>query len=126
MMKIAQNPDPVTGNPNMVTNPILQGSLKNYVESNNPTGFFEQFVPKTIGWLYVFGSLAFFFMFLWGAVSWILSGGDKAHIETAKARITNAFVGFILLIGSFAIIKLIETFFNINILLIDIGLLVIQ
>jgi hypothetical protein len=65
-------------------------------------------------------------MLLWGAVSWILSGGDKASLEGAKNKITNAFVGLILLIGSFAIIKLIEGFFNINILLIDIGPLVIQ
>ena len=65
-------------------------------------------------------------MLLWGAISWILSGGDKAGLESAKGRITNAIVGFVLLIGTFAIVKLIETFFGIDILSIDIGPLVIQ
>ncbi len=113
-----------------INNSLLRGSsLELFQQGNNAFGsskFIEVFVPNLVGLLYVFGALSFFFMLLWGAVSFILSGGDKAHIETAKARITNAFVGFILLIGSFAIIKLIETFFGIDILLIDIGPLVIQ
>jgi hypothetical protein len=67
-----------------------------------------------------------FFMFIWGAVSWILSGGDKAKIESAKGKITSALVGLVLMIATFAIVKLIETFFGINILSIDIGPLVIQ
>lgn len=104
-----------------VSNPVL-GNLN----SLDGQSFISQLLPKFVGWLYVFGGLAFFFMFLWGGISWILSGGDKAHVESAKARITNSLVGFVLLIGSFAIIKLIQTFFDINILLIDIGPLVIQ
>lgn len=106
---------------NKVTNPVL-GNLN----SLDGQGYFSQFIPKAIGLLFVFGAIAFFFMFLWGAITWILSGGDKAHVENARSRITNALVGFILMIGVFAIVKLIETFFGINILVIDIGPLVIQ
>ncbi len=112
-----------------IQNSLLENSSLNMFQSIGPGGsskFIEVFVPKFVGLLYVFGGLSFFFMLLWGAVSWILSGGDKASLEGAKNKITNAFVGLILLIGSFAIIKLIEGFFNINILLIDIGPLVIQ
>lgn len=104
-----------------VKNPIL-GNLN----SLSGADFLSQFIPKAIGLLFVFGGLAFFFMFLWGAISWILSGGDKAHVENAKGRITNALIGLVLLIMSIAIIKLIEKFFGIDILLIDIGPLVIQ
>lgn len=105
-----------------VTNPLLGDGLN----SLSGESFIGQFIPKTIGLLFVFGALAFFFMFLWGAISWILSGGDKAHVESAKGRITSALVGLVLMVSVFAIVGLIETFFNINILSIDIGPLVIQ
>ncbi len=105
-----------------VKNPLLGDNLSALSGEN----FLGQLLPKTIGLLFVFGSLAFFFMFLWGAISWILSGGDKAHVENAKGRITNALIGLVLMVSTFAIVKLIEAFFNINILLIDIGPLVIQ
>lgn len=104
-----------------ITNPVL-GNLN----SLSGQDFVSQFLPKAIGLLFVFGGIAFFFMLVWGAVSWILSGGDKAHLESAKGRITNAIIGLVLLIASIAIVKLIEAFFGIDILSIDIGPLVIQ
>lgn len=110
-----------------ITNSLLKGTfLETLQQLGEGSKFIEVFVPKFIGLLLVFGSIAFFFMFLWGAITWILSGGDKAHVENAKGRITNALVGFVLMIGVFAIVKLIEAFFGIDILLIDIGPLVIQ
>jgi hypothetical protein len=110
-----------------VVNPLFEGTQ--YISQIQATNGAEQFlvavVPKFVGLLMVFGSAVFFFMFLWGAISWILSGGDKAHVEAAKNRITNALIGFVLMIAVFAIAKLIKTFFNIDILSIDIGPLVI-
>lgn len=104
-----------------IKNPILGG-----LNSMSGQSYFANLIPKAIGFLFVAGSLAFFFMFIWGAISWILSGGDKAHVEAAKSRITNALIGFVLMIAVFAIVRLFESFFGINILLIDIGPLVIQ
>lgn len=104
-----------------VKNPVL-GNLNSLTGSD----FLSQFIPKAIGLLFVFGGLAFFFMFLWGAISWILSGGDKAHVESAKGRITSSVIGFILMISVFAISIVLEKFFKIDILSIDIGPLVIQ
>ncbi|MDP2684650.1 MAG: hypothetical protein Q8P20_06450 [bacterium] len=114
----------VTGD-GKISNPAI-GNTLNQMLLNLPEFFFSDLISRTVGLLFVVGSLAFFFMLLWGAVSWILSGGDKAGLENAKGRITNAIVGFVLLIGTFAIVKLIETFFGIDILSIDIGPLVIQ
>lgn len=108
-----------------ISNPALGARLSSMLV-NMPDFFFTDLIGRTIGLIFVIGAIAFFFMFLWGAVNWILSGGDKAHVESAKGRITNAIVGFILMVGVFAIVKLIEAFFGIDILLIDIGSLVIQ
>lgn len=111
-----------------LVNPLFEGT--NYISQiqsqEGGESFLVAVLPKLVGLLLVFGSVAFFFMFLWGAVSWIISGGDKAHVEASKNRITNALIGFVLMISVFAVSALIETFFKINILTIDIGPLVIQ
>jgi len=65
-------------------------------------------------------------MVLWGAIGWIVSGGEKSAIEGARGRITNAIVGIIILLSTFALLKIIESFFGINILTIDIGPLIIR
>lgn len=108
-----------------ISNPALGTRLSSMLV-NMPDFFFKDLISRAIGLIFVIGAVSFFFMFLWGAVSWILSGGDKAHVESAKGRITNALVGFVLMVMTFAIVTLIEKFFGINILSIDIGPLVIQ
>lgn len=107
------------------TNPVVGPTLTG-LETGDSSLFINQFLPKFVGILFVVGGVAFFFMLVWGAIGWILSGGDKAGVESAKNKITNAIIGMILLIASFAIVKLIEGFFGIDILSIDIGPLVIQ
>lgn len=107
------------------TNPVVGNTLIG-LEASEPSQFLSIFIPKFVGLIFVAGGVGFFLMFVWGAVTWILSGGDKAGVESAKNRISNALIGLILLIASIAIIKLIQKFFNINILSIDIGPLVIQ
>ena len=108
-----------------ITNPAI-GDRLNSMLVMDPTYFFEELIPNGIGLLFVFGGLAFFFMFVWGAISWILSGGDKAGVESAKNKITNSLIGMALMVGIFAIVNLIENFFGISILSIDIGPLIIQ
>lgn len=65
-------------------------------------------------------------MLLLGAITWIGSGGDKAAIEGARGRITQALIGIVVLFSVFAIIKLIEGLFGIKILTLDIGPLIIK
>lgn len=88
--------------------------------------FFQKLIPALIGLVLVVGVIIFFFMLLIGAITWISSGGDKAAIEGARGRITQALIGIVVLFSVFAIIKLIEGFFGINILSIDIGPLIIK
>ncbi|SRR5260221_7170812 len=104
-----------------ITNPLL-GDLN----KNTGVSFIQQLIPALIGLALVGGSLIFFFMLIMGAIQWITSGGDKAALEGARGRITQALVGIIILFSAFAIVKLVETFFNIHILTIDIGSLKIQ
>ncbi len=87
--------------------------------TGNGTTFFGNFIPKLISLLFIVGSLAFFFMFLIGAIRWITSGGDKAQIEGARSQITQAVIGLVLMVSIWAIAKLLETVLGIKLLNID-------
>jgi hypothetical protein len=106
----------------MIKNPALGPALQGKTGSN----FFAEFLPSLVGLVLLGGSLIFFFVFLMGAIQWITSGGDKQALEGARAKITNGIIGVVLLFIAFAVIGLIETFFKINILTIDIGPLIIK
>ncbi len=102
-----------------ITNPALGPSLKGL----EGVGFFQKFIPNLIGLSFIIGALIFFAILIICAIQWISSGGDKAAIESARGKLTNAFIGLILLFAAFAIIKFIENFFGVSILTLDIGAL---
>ncbi len=104
-----------------INNPAL-GNLN----SNSGVQFVQKLIPSLIGLAFVAGVVIFFFMLLIGAIQWITSGGDKGALEGARGRLTNALIGIIVLFAVFAIIKLIEGFFKISILTLDIGPLIIK
>ena len=104
-----------------ITNPVI-GDLN----SLTGEGFFQKFIPSAIGLGFVIGVIIFFFVLLLGAIQWISSGGDKAAVEAARSKLSSAIIGLVVLFSIFAIIKLIEEFFGLSILTLDIGPLKIQ
>lgn len=104
-----------------IGNPAL-GDLKKYTGQ----GFFQTLLPNFVGLVFVIGAIIFFFNLVVGAIQWMSSGGDKGAVEAARGRIANALVGIVILFMVFAIVKLIETFFGVNILTLDIGPLKIR
>lgn len=66
--------------------------------------------------LVVMGGIAFILYFAWGALSWLSSGGDKAKVEEAREKISNAVIGLILIAASVAITTTIGVLFNIDFL----------
>src|SRR3990172_7232986 len=97
-----------------LTNPLIPKA-----QAGAGAAFFQGFLPAMVGLAYVVGTIIFFFIFLMGAIQWISSGGDKASLEGARGKLSNALVGIVVLFSTFAIIKVIEAFFGINILSID-------
>jgi hypothetical protein len=105
---------------------IHNSALPPTLQSMSGLQYLQKMLPNLIGLAFIIGSIIFFFMLLMGAIQWISSGGDKGKLESARGRITSAIIGIVLLLASFAIIKIIETFFGVNILTLDIGSLIIQ
>lgn len=104
-----------------ITNPVLGG-----IGNKSGVGFFQVLLPNMVSLAFVIGTIIFFFMLVTGAIQWISSGGDKQALEGARGKLTNAIIGIVILFASYAIIKVIQRFFGIEILTLDIGKLVIQ
>jgi hypothetical protein len=56
----------------------------------------------------IVGGLAVLLYLAWGGISWITAGGDKAKVEQAKARITDAVMGIAFLVAVVAIVSLLS------------------
>lgn len=100
-----------------ITNPTINGVLSG---ADFPA-LIQEVIVTLVNILFVAGTVIFFFMLLFGGIQWISSGGDQQKLGNAKAKIQHAIVGLIILLSSFAIIKLIEVIFGVSILLIDVG-----
>jgi hypothetical protein len=100
--------------------PALPGQISNPAVGtlgvNKGLDFLGSAIPAVITIAMVVGVLVFVFILIMGAIQWISSGGDKQGLEAARGKITNAFVGLVILFAVFAIIKLIEIFFGIHVL----------
>lgn len=70
----------------------------------------SRFLNNVISLIYIISLIAFLFMLLWGAIGFIISGGDKEAVGAARKRIYYAFVGLILLAVAFAIFNVLGTF----------------
>jgi len=66
--------------------------------------------------LFIIAGLATFIQLVLGGFQWITSGGDPKKTEAAGKQITNAIIGLGIVAVSWAIMKLLETFFNVHIL----------
>jgi hypothetical protein len=110
-----------------ITNPALGETLKGLLRRPDPgENFLETIIPNFVTLGFIIASVVFIFFFIWGGISWITSGGDKAQVQTARDRITSAIVGMVILLAMYAIIQVVELFFHTNIINLDISVLKIQ
>ena len=77
-------------------------------------------VSGAIRLILVVAALVAFVFLIIGGIRWVTSGGDKEKTTRAQQTLTAALVGLVIVFASWAIIKLIETFFGIQILTLEI------
>lgn len=106
--------------------PVNNPALGDNLQSLTGLEFFQKLLPAAIGLLFVVGSLLFVFVFIIGAIQWMASGGEKGAVEAARGKISSALIGLVVLFSIIAIVLLVENFFGIHILTIDIGPLYIK
>jgi hypothetical protein len=72
-------------------------------------------IGSTISVVFVVAGLIAFVFLIWGGIQWITSGGDKAGVEAAQKRIQAAIIGLFIVFASWALMKVIQAFFGIDI-----------
>lgn len=78
---------------------------------------FNKFISSTIGLMTVIAAIWFVFLLITGAYGIMSAGGDKAALETARKRITNGVVGFVVVIAAIFIIEFIGSLIGFDLIL---------
>ncbi|MBI4029510.1 MAG: hypothetical protein HY376_04065 [Candidatus Blackburnbacteria bacterium] len=101
-----------------VSNPLLPTKLN---PTSGPAGVsgFSAFIAVILKTFFVAGFVLFMVYFLLGAITWITSAGDAKAVEKARNSIAHALLGIVVMLSLFAILRLIEAVFDVNILQID-------
>lgn len=74
----------------------------------------ENIVVNAVSILFAVGGIGVVVYFVWGAVDWIFSGGDKEKVTNARKKMTHAIIGLVLLSLSFVIINIIGEIVGFN------------
>ena len=94
------------------------GAANQFANLNNIT--IASIISAVIILVLIVAAIVFFFMLVIGGIRYITSGGDKAQTEAARGQITAALIGLVIVFAAWAIISLVNAFFGINILSLDI------
>lgn len=103
-----------------ITNPLVE------TKETDPFEFFSSFIAQLINIALVIAAIIFVFVIVVGGITWMSAGGDKQKVEAAQTHITNGLVGLLIVLALFALLALLETLFNIDILTLDIGKLIVK
>jgi hypothetical protein len=67
-------------------------------------GLFTKYMVLIWNAIMTIGAILVIILFIKAAFEWIGSGSDKSKVENARNTITQAFIGLVILVGSFVII----------------------
>lgn len=96
-----------------IVNPVIPGALGSGGSAAGAPAL-GAFIGSIIGLLIIAGFVIAFFYLLIGGFDWITSGGDKAKLESARDKITNAIIGLIVVAASWAVMTLVGDFVGIT------------
>lgn len=71
-------------------------------------------ISSVIGLMTIAAGVWFMFQFIIGGFNWIGAGGDKAKLQSARDRLTNSFIGLIIVVAGWSILALAGTFFGVD------------
>lgn len=77
---------------------------------------FANILKGAISFVFIIVAVVFFFILVIGGLKWITSGGDEKKVASARAQITNALIGLVIVFAAWAITRLIGTVFGVDLL----------
>ena len=72
-------------------------------------------VPNLIKLSLIVAVVVLAFFLIWGGITWITAGGDKEKLGKAQKMLTAALIGIVIVFSTWAIIRLLNFFFGVNI-----------
>ena len=81
-------------------------------KTGNPIASITSAISGVIGILTVIATIWFLIQFLIGGIAWISSAGDKTKLTEARERLTNAFIGLLVVVAGWAILAVAGQFFG--------------
>src|SRR3989344_4955784 len=73
-------------------------------------------IQALIRFVLIFAFVVAFVMLLIGGIRWIMAGGDEKAVEKARNTITAALIGLVVILVAYALIRIVELFFNVNVI----------
>ncbi len=86
----------------------IQGPLDSSVDS------LGKIITKSLNFIMPIAGIVLLFVLISGGYDYIMSQGNADKMKSAQAKITSGIIGFILLIASFLITRLIATIFGLG------------
>jgi len=80
-------------------------------------------ISGLITWILVAAMVLSLFFLLFGGIRWITSGGDKDKTSSGQKMITGAVIGLALTFSAWAITRLIQHYFGLDIMSLEIPIL---
>jgi len=97
--------------------PLVIGAQGELVpETLSQTGDIVSVIRAIIRFIIVVAFILAFVFLLIGGIRWITAGGDEKGVAAARGMITSALIGLVIVLVSFAIIRLVEVFFDVTII----------
>lgn len=74
----------------------------------------EKVISNGITIFLIAGTVVSVLVIAWGGIQWVTSGGDKQKLAAARAHVTWAIIGLIIMFVSFMIINALSFFFGVT------------
>jgi hypothetical protein len=76
----------------------------------------SMFLRTVLNFMLGFAGVAAFVSLLLGGLQWILAGGDKEGTDKARKRIVSALIGLAIVFSAYALLFIIRTLFNVDLI----------
>ena len=71
-------------------------------------------IASILPWIFTIAGMLLLIYLIFGGLQLMLSGGDPKGAQAAKAHITNALIGFIIIFAAFWIVQLVGLIFGLQ------------
>lgn len=85
-----------------------------YIPNASADTLLETVIQNALMLIFTIGAIAVVIFVVWGALDWIMAGGDKDKLAAARKKITQSLIGLVLLALSAVIITVIGEIVGFN------------